>query len=162
MESWNHPNPDQVASGKMQAFARGSYGGEWYPDFALPKGDITIKEHWAQNGFANPDLDFQLKQHGIAKVIVIGPLANTCIESTGRYAMELGYHVTLVTDATAAFSKDQMEAAHELNGPNFATPLPMPVLVLIGEKASGNFLIEQAKRRHPMSGVRLLWAQDTG
>ena len=25
------------------------------------------------------------------------------------------------------------------------TPLPMPVLVLTGEKASGNFLIEQAK-----------------
>jgi len=25
-----------------------------------------------------------------------------------------------------------------------ATPLPMPVLVLTGEKASGNFLIEQA------------------
>ena len=26
-----------------------------------------------------------------------------------------------------------------------ATPLPMPVLVLTGEKASGNFLIEQTK-----------------
>jgi len=50
-------------------------------------GDIVIKEHWAQIGFANTDLDFQLKQHGIAKVILIGLLANTCIESTGRYAM---------------------------------------------------------------------------
>jgi len=28
--------------------------------------------------------------------------------------------VTLVKDATAAFSKDRMRAAHELNGPNFA------------------------------------------
>jgi nicotinamidase-related amidase len=37
--------------------------------------------------------------------MVIGLLANTCIESTGRYAMDLGYHVTLVKDATAAFSK---------------------------------------------------------
>ena len=54
------------------------------------------------------------------KVIVIGLLANTCIESTGRYAMELGYHVTLVKDATAAFSSDRMYAAHELNGPNYA------------------------------------------
>ena len=34
--------------------------------------------------------------------------------------MELGYHVTLVRDATAAFSKDMMHAAHELNGPTFA------------------------------------------
>ena len=39
-----------------------------------------------------------------SKVIVIGLLANTCIESTGRFAMELGYHVTLVKDATAAFT----------------------------------------------------------
>ena len=53
-------------------------------------------------------------------MIVIGLLANTCIESTGRFAMELGYHVTLVKDATAAFSKDRMYAAHELNGPTFA------------------------------------------
>jgi nicotinamidase-related amidase len=31
-----------------------------------------------------------------------------------------GYHVTLVKDATAAFSKDRMHAAHELNRPSFA------------------------------------------
>ena len=83
-------------------------------------GDIIIKEHWAQNGFANTGLDFHLKQHGISKVIVIGLLANTCIEATGRYAVEFGYHVTLVKDATAAFSADRMHAAHVLNGPNFA------------------------------------------
>jgi len=53
-------------------------------------------------------------------VIVIGLLANTCIESTSRFAMELGYHVTLVKDATAAFTKEMMRAAHELNGPTFA------------------------------------------
>jgi nicotinamidase-related amidase len=34
--------------------------------------------------------------------------------------MELGYHVTLVKDATAAFSKEMMHAAHELNGPSSA------------------------------------------
>jgi nicotinamidase-related amidase len=34
--------------------------------------------------------------------------------------MELGYHVTLVTDATAAFSTEMMHAAHKLNGPTFA------------------------------------------
>ena len=119
-DSWAHPSPDQVAVGRKQVFARGTWGGEFHPDFAPQPGDIIIKEHWAQNGFANTDLDFQLKQHGLDRVIVIGLLANTCIESTGRYAMELGYHVTLVKDATAAFSSDRMRAAHELNGPNFA------------------------------------------
>ena len=119
-ERWSHPNPDQLASGKRQVFAKGAWGGEWHPDCVPQSGDIVIKGHWAQNGFANTNLDFQLKQHGIAKVILIGLLANTCIESTGCYAMELGDHVTLVKDATAAFSKDRMHAAHALNGPNFA------------------------------------------
>jgi len=64
--------------------------------------------------------DFLLKQQGITHVVVTGLLANTCIESTARFAMELGYHVTLVRDATAAFSKEMMRAAHDLNGPTFA------------------------------------------
>jgi nicotinamidase-related amidase len=34
--------------------------------------------------------------------------------------MELGYHVTLVKDATAAFSQEAMHAALEINGPAFA------------------------------------------
>lgn len=42
------------------------------------------------------------------------------IECTGRFASELGYHVTLVSDATAAFTREAMHAAHVLNGPTFA------------------------------------------
>ena len=34
--------------------------------------------------------------------------------------MELGYHVTLVFDATAAYSQEMMHAAHRLNGPTYA------------------------------------------
>ncbi len=72
------------------------------------------------SGFANTDLDVLLRQRGITHVIVVGLLANTCIESTARFAMELGYHVTLVKDATAAFTPAMMHAAHELNGPTYA------------------------------------------
>ena len=91
-----------------------------HPDFVPQAGDIVAKEHWGQSGFANTDLDQQLRQHGITHVILVGLLANTCVESTGRYAMELGYHVTLIRDATAAYSKEMMHAAHELNGPTYA------------------------------------------
>lgn len=119
-DGWHHPNPCQVQSGKMQVFAKGSWGGELHPDFRPQQGDIVVKEHWGSSGFANTDLDFRLKQRGIVRVIVVGLLANTCIESTSRFATELGYHVTLVKDATAAFSEEMMYAAHELNGPTFA------------------------------------------
>jgi nicotinamidase-related amidase len=119
-QNWDHPTPYQIASGERQSFAKGTWGGEWHPEFVPHQGDIIIKEHWGSSGFANTDLDFWLKQRRIVKVIVIGLLANTCIECTGRFATELGYHVTLVKDATAAFTEEMMYAAHDLNGPTFA------------------------------------------
>ena len=119
-EDWDHPSPYQLGSAERQTFAKDSWGGEWHSDFAPQSGDIVVKEHWGSSGFANTDLDFRLKQKRIDKVIVVGLLANTCIESTSRFAVELGYHVTLVKDATAAFTREMMRAAHELNGPTFA------------------------------------------
>jgi nicotinamidase-related amidase len=119
-ECWCHPSPTQRKIMERHHFAKGEWGGEWHPEFAPQSGDIVVLEHWGQSGFANTDLDLQLKQHGITHVVVVGLLANTCIESTARYAMELGYHVTLVKDATAAFTQEMMRAAHELNGPTFA------------------------------------------
>jgi nicotinamidase-related amidase len=44
-------------------------------------------------------------------------LANTCIEATGRIGMELGYHVTLVRDATSAYTHEAMHAAMNIDGP---------------------------------------------
>lgn len=81
---------------------------------------MIVKEHWGGSGFANTDLDYLLKQHGIDRVVIVGMLANTCIETTGKFASELGCHFTLVRDATAAFSAEAMHAAHEINGPTYA------------------------------------------
>ncbi|TBN48458.1 isochorismatase family cysteine hydrolase [Pseudomonas sp. BGI-2] len=117
---WKHPSPYQQGASHAQVFAAGTWGGEWHPDFQPEAGDVIVKEHWGGSGFANTDLDYLLKQHGIDKVVVVGMLANTCIESTSRFAAELGYHVTLVRDATAAFSVEAMHAAHEINGPTYA------------------------------------------
>ena len=79
-----------------------------------------IKEHWGSSGFANTDLDMQLKQRGVQKIVLVGMLANTCLETTAKFGVELGYHVTLVRDATATFSPEAMHAAHEINGPTYA------------------------------------------
>jgi nicotinamidase-related amidase len=102
-----------------RVFEVGTWGGEFNEEFGPKPGDVVVKEHWAQSGFANTDLDFQVKQHVIEKIILVGLVANSCIESTGRYGMELGYHVTLVPDATAAFNQEGMVAA-ATNAPMFA------------------------------------------
>jgi nicotinamidase-related amidase len=135
---WQHVNPIQQQSKASQAFAVDSWGGEWHPEFGPKSGDVIVLEHWAQNGFANTDLDAQLKQHGIQNIILVGFIANSCIEATARFGMELGYHVTLIKDATAAFSFEGMEAARvnsllyahaSLSTEEFLAALPQPALV---------------------------------
>jgi nicotinamidase-related amidase len=54
-------NPTQVWANQVQAFAAGSWGGEFHPEFGHHPGDVVVLEHWAQSGFANTDLDAQLK-----------------------------------------------------------------------------------------------------
>jgi nicotinamidase-related amidase len=83
-------------------------------------GDTVATEHWASSGFPNTDLDHQLKRNGKEKIILVGLLANTCLEATGRIGMELGYHVTLVRDATSARSHEAPHAALNIDGPTFA------------------------------------------
>jgi ureidoacrylate peracid hydrolase len=52
---------------------------------------------------------------------VIGLIAHTCVEATVRFAAELGYDVTMVTDATADYSDDAMHAALDVDIRNYAS-----------------------------------------
>jgi len=80
----------------------------------------VAQEHWCSSGFANTDLDLQLKKHGIHQLIVMGLIAHTCIESTVRFAAELGYEVAMIKDATADYTDEMMHAALHINIPNYA------------------------------------------
>jgi len=52
--------------------AKGSWGGQFHDDFQPQPGDVIIKEHWGSSDFADTDLDQQLKQYDIDRVILIG------------------------------------------------------------------------------------------
>lgn len=135
-DGWHHPGPWQILIDRGSFFADGTWGGDWHPDLVPQPGDVIVRQHWGQNGFANTDLDFQLKQRGIEKIILVGLVANTCIESTARCGAELGYHVTLVRDATAAFSPEAMHAAHEVNAPTFAHAVLTTAVVIAALEAN--------------------------
>ena len=110
-ESWKHIAPIQKAAWSRKTFEYGTWGGEFRTEFAPQPGEIVAHEHWCSSGFANTDLDLLLKRYGIQKLIVAGLIAHTCVESTVRFAVELGYDVTLVKDATADYSEEFMHAA---------------------------------------------------
>ena len=122
-ETWKYVAPIQRAAWKNKSFEYGTWGGEFRAEFVPKPGEVVASEHWCSSGFANTDLDLQLKKHGIHQLIVIGLIAHTCIEATVRYAAELGYEVTVVRDATADYSDEMMRAALDINMPNYASAI---------------------------------------
>jgi len=122
-ETWKYVAPVQKAAWLRKSFEYGTWGGEIRAEFAPKPGEIVASEHWCSSGFANTDLDLQLKKHGIHQLIVIGLIAHTCIEATVRYATELGYDVTVVRDATADYTDEMMHAALDINLPNYASAI---------------------------------------
>jgi ureidoacrylate peracid hydrolase len=122
-ETWKYIAPIQKAAWSSKAFENGTWGGEIRSEFAPQPGEIVAQEHWCSSGFATTDLDLQLKKHGIHQLIVIGLIAHTCVEATVRYAVELGYEVTMVKDATADYSDREMHAALDVNIPNYASAI---------------------------------------
>jgi ureidoacrylate peracid hydrolase len=122
-ETWKYIAPIQRAAWRSKSFEYGTWGGEFRAEFEPKPGEIVASEHWCSSGFANTDLDLQLKKCGIHQLIVIGLIAHTCIEATVRYAAELGYEVTVVKDATADYSDEMMRAALDVNIPNYASAI---------------------------------------
>jgi len=122
-ETWKYVAPIQRAAWMRKTFEYGTWGGEIRDGLEPHPGEVVAQEHWCSSGFANTDLDLQLKKHGIHQLIVMGLIAHTCVEATVRYAAELGYDVTVIRDATADYSDADMHAALDINLPNYASAI---------------------------------------
>lgn len=97
-------HPSQVSQNSSGVFSANGFGGQWYQGLEPVDGDIVASEHAASSGFAETDLHAHLNKIGVTHLIVTGCISNTCVEATVRSAVDLGYFVTVVTDAIAAFS----------------------------------------------------------
>ena len=80
---------------------RGELPPDWsdlVPEFnPRPEDHRVTKRTWG--AFTNTDLDAYLKKRDITQVVVAGVATSMGVESTARYAYELGYNVTLAIDA---------------------------------------------------------------
>lgn len=68
------------------------------PEMTPQPGDLTITKYtWG--AFHNTALHDELQQRGVTQVVICGIATSIGVESTARQAYELGYNVTLATDA---------------------------------------------------------------
>lgn len=73
-----------------------------------PSPEETVYLKTVHSGFIENPLEQDLKEKGIQKLVFAGITANHCVSTNVRMANNLGFHCTLVSDATAAF--DQVDA----------------------------------------------------
>ncbi len=79
-------------------------GADWlerYKPFIEDGKTIVVSPHKVYGPQSN-DLVLQLRKRGLSKVILLGMLANICVEAHLRDLIEQGFEVVVVKDATAA------------------------------------------------------------
>lgn len=77
-----------------------------HPELAIENGDLIVQKKLAEP-FTDTELHNVLKKKGIQKLIVAGLQSEFCIEATCKKAAELGYGVTLVSDAHSTYPSDE-------------------------------------------------------
>ncbi|GAA3547032.1 isochorismatase family cysteine hydrolase [Kribbella ginsengisoli] len=102
-----------------QLFWKGSYGADFYEPLRPAAGDVVVSRHRMYDSFRGTDLDDLLRENRIEKVVFAGLTSQTCVEGTGRHALEAGYHVTFLTDAVAEFTEEAHRAAIDISYPRF-------------------------------------------
>lgn len=69
----------------------------------LPKTSSSV--------FVSTHIDYILRNLGVHQLVISGLLTDQCVESAVRDACDLGYLVTLITDACATYSQDRHDSS---------------------------------------------------
>jgi nicotinamidase-related amidase len=92
-------------------FAQGEWGHEIHPDLKPDSNTIVMNPHKGLSNFWTGDAAIQLRMYGIETIIMYGMSANMCVESHARDAIENGFELIIIADATAAAGEAAYEAA---------------------------------------------------
>jgi len=76
-----------------------------------PLDDEIVFPKTSSSVFISTNIDYVLRNLGIDFLIVSGFVTDQCISSAVRDACDLGYLVTLITDACATYSRERHESA---------------------------------------------------
>ena len=97
----------------------GSDGWQIVDELKPLAGEARIyKTH--SNSFIETDLSAQLGKLGTKSLIITGAQTNYCVNATSNAGVELGYQVTLVSDAHTTEDSDTEKASEMIEDKNFS------------------------------------------
>ena len=111
-KNWKHLNPIDKLMFERKMFLKGTWGAEFHPDLQPDENTKVLSPHKALSNFWSGDIRIQFRQHDIQNVILAGMSANLCVESHLRDAIEHGFEVIVVKDATTGPGPDATQAAY--------------------------------------------------
>jgi ureidoacrylate peracid hydrolase len=79
-------------------------------DAIAPEGDEIVLSKTSSSVFISTNIDYVLRNLGVRQLVIAGLVTDQCIESAVRDACDLGYLVTLVTDACATYSQERHDS----------------------------------------------------
>ena len=115
LESWSVTYEMAGAEGtrrRIAALTRGSKGYDLWPGLEVMPEDLHVeKKRFSAFIQGSSDIEAVLRARGIEWLLVAGTVTNVCCESTARDAMMRNFRVIMVTDANAAFTDEEHNAA---------------------------------------------------
>jgi len=83
-------------------FVQGTWGHDYHPELKPDSNTVVMNPHKGLSNFQTGDAALQLRMFGIKTIVLYGMSANMCVESHARDAIENGFEVIIIADATAA------------------------------------------------------------
>lgn len=108
IESLTLDGRDRSLDYKITGFnvAKGSWDGKVIDQIA-PIGDEIVLPKSSSSVFVSTHIDYILRNLGVKQLVLSGLLTDQCVESAVRDACDLGYLVTLVSDACLTFTQER-------------------------------------------------------
>lgn len=112
IESLTQDGRDRGLDYKITGFnvPKGSWDAHVLDEIA-PVGDEIVISKTASSVFNSTNIDYVLRALGVKQLVIAGIATDQCVESAIRDACDLGYLVTMVTDACATYSAARQRAS---------------------------------------------------
>lgn len=109
--NWTSLNAIDKMMFSIDMFHEGTWGHEFHPDMIPDNNTVVMNPHKGLSNFWTGDAALQLRQYGVQTIIMAGMSANLCVESHLRDAIENGFDVIVIADATAGAGPHAKKAA---------------------------------------------------
>lgn len=112
IESLTLDGRDRSLDYKITGFnvPKGSWDGKVVDELAPGPDEIVLPKS-SSSVFVSTHIDYILRNLGVKQLVLSGLVTDQCVESAVRDACDLGYLVTLVTDACVTYTQERHDAS---------------------------------------------------